>query len=237
MQDDLTPRRVPTHRSETDGWLGTPEFPGYRAGSVVARLDHLPQVYPEHLYFHLVLLDPGGQLQDSHSGPCYAISRRQPPQERSCFVRVVAELLRHAPSQDRGLSGVGQALTLIREQGVEIERLRLAAQLLDDVCSESAVVASLIDLLEMTLGPDEAPRSMNAVVEDLARDSGFGALDVTGLRQSHPELAGYAGVIDGSDLVTQVSFVVATIGKARARRYLRNAIDFEMVPMPQMLGV
>jgi hypothetical protein len=43
---------------------------------------------------------------------------------------VVAELVRHAPSEDRGLSAIGQALTYIRSGGVDSDSLILAAQLL-----------------------------------------------------------------------------------------------------------
>ena len=227
------PRRRPS-----DGWVGARDFPGYRAGNVVARLDDLPEVYPDHLYFHLVLLDDAGRFQDSHSGPCYALARRETAEERSRFVRVVAELVRHAPSEDRGLTALGKALSFIREHGVDTDRLRLAAQLLDDVCSEDAVIASLVDLLELSLGPDEAPRSMIDVVLDLARDSGFGALAPAQGDSPWPtDFDSMLGrVIDGG-LTAQVAYVTATVGKANARRYLREAIDFELVPLPHMLGM
>ena len=229
---------APARRSASDGWLGAREFPGYRAGNVVARLDDLPEVYPDHLYFHLVLLDSTGQFQDNHSGPCYALARRESTDVRSRFVRVVAELVRHAPSEDRGLTAIGRALTLIRERGVETEALRLAAQLLDDACSEAAVVASLVDLLELTLGPDEALRSMAEVVGGLARDSGFGALSGGEFDEPVPaDFDGALGRVNDGGLGAQVAFVAATVGKAQARRYLRRAIDFELVPLPHMLGV
>src|SRR5450631_4475086 len=145
MHNDSTFPWAAVKRPATDGWLGTPDFPGYRAGNVVAWLNNLPEVYPEHCYFDVVLLDGSGRLQDSHSGPCYAISRQKPPHERSCFVRVVAELLRHAASEELGFSAMGRALTVIREQGVDTDHIRLAAQLLDDTCSDGAVIASLND--------------------------------------------------------------------------------------------
>ena len=59
-------------------------------------------------------------------------------------MRVVAELVRHLPSEDRGLSALGQALTVICQLGIDSDRLILAAQLLDDVSRERAVVLSLI---------------------------------------------------------------------------------------------
>jgi hypothetical protein len=236
MRGETTLRMAPPHRSPTDGWLGSPELPGYRAGNVVARLDDLPRVDPEHLYFDLLLLDAGGQLQDNHSGPCYALTRQQSLDERSRFVRVVAELLRHAPSENRGLAAIGQALRFIRERGVEIDRLVLAAQMLDDACSEGAVVASLVHLLELSLGADEARREMCEVVIELARSRpGLASLDPEAARAIDADRD--VDQINGDGLAAQVSFVVRSVGKAHARRYLRDVIAFEMVPTPDMLGV
>ena len=237
MHNNSTFPWTAAQRPATDGWLGTSEFPGYRAGNVVARLNDLSAVYPEHVYFHVALLDAVGQLQDSHSGPCYAIARQKPPRERSSFVRVVAELLRHAPNEERGFSALGQALTFIREQGVDIDHVRLAAQMLDDMSSEGAVVASLNDLLELSLGRDEALRSMRTVVADLASESGWGALGIMELQEPRVDTVDGAPLINDWGLTSQVSFVVATVGKARARRYLRTAIDFDLVPTPWMLGM
>ncbi|MEJ8852599.1 hypothetical protein, partial [Variovorax rhizosphaerae] len=93
MPIESTSPQLPSDPLATDGWIGTPEFPGYRANNVVVRLDHEPQVDPEHLYFHLLLLDANGQLQDNHSGPCLALARHQSLPERIRFVRVVAELV------------------------------------------------------------------------------------------------------------------------------------------------
>ncbi|MBL8350161.1 MAG: hypothetical protein JNL87_07575 [Burkholderiaceae bacterium] len=221
----------------TDGWVGPPELPGYRAGNVVARLADLPSVYPDHLYFHLLLLDAGGRLQDDHSGPCYALPRQQPADERSRFVRVVAELLRHSPSEDRGLSALGQALTVIRQLGVDADRLILAAQLLDDVSSERAVVLSLIQMLELSLGADEAPNVMGDVVAGLAHRSALGSLDEQGRRAPLVDVDQRIRRINGAGLDAQVSFVVHTVGKAKARRHLREAIHFALVPTPELFGV
>lgn len=237
MRNDPALRLAPPHRSTTDGWLGTRELPGYRAGNVVAKLDDLPKVDPDHLYFDLLLLDAGGQLQDNHSGPCHALARQQSLDERSRFVRVVAELVRHAPNDSRGLAAIGQVLTFIRERGVEVHRLVLAAQLLDDACSECAVVASLNHLLELSLGAEEAPRAMDDVVEKLARTSGFGSLDADVPQRRAVDFDSRLSRINGSGLAAQVSFVVRIVGKARARRYLREVTDFEMVPTPDMFGV
>jgi hypothetical protein len=231
------PQLTPSHPAATDGWVGPREFPGYRAGNVVARLADLPEVYPDHLYFNLLLLDAAGQLQDDHSGPCYALGREQSLDQRSRFVRVVAELVRHAASEDRGLSVIGQALTFIRRLGVEIDGLLLAAQLLDDVSSESAVVLSLIDLLELSLGADEAPHVMSDVVAGLAHGSAFSQRQAPGPVASNLDVDSRVRLINEGGLPAQVSFVVRSVGKARARRYLREVINFALVPTPDMLGV
>ena len=222
MRNDPTLRLSPPHRSPTDGWLGTRELPGYRAGNVVAMLDDLPEVDPHHLYFDLLLLDAGGRIQDNHSGPCYALAHQHSLDERSRFVRMVAELVRHAPGDAPSLAAIGQALTFIRERGVELDRLIAAAQLLDDVCSERAVAESLNDVLELSMGEDEARRAMCDVVIGLARSSGVDSA---------------VSDINDSGLAEQVSYVVRTVGKTRARHYLREVTDFEMVPKPDMFGV
>jgi hypothetical protein len=232
-RSDTTLRVASLQKPASDGWLGTRELPGYRAGNIVARLADLPQIDPQHLYFDLLLLDADGQLRDNHSGPCFVLMRERSSDdrsldERSRFVRVVAELVRHAPSQDRGLAAIGQALTFIRERGIESERVLLAAQLLDDACSEHAVEASLSHLLELSLGADEAPRTMCDVVVKLARESA---------NDADTDITCHAGQINSEGLAAQVSFVVRTVGKTRARRYLREATTFEIVPTPEMFGV
>jgi hypothetical protein len=239
MRSNPTLRPLLPHGLPTDGWLGTRELPGYRAGNVVAKLDDLPQVDSRHLYFDLLLLDAAGRTQDNHSGPCYALSRQQSLDERSRFVRVVAELVRHAPSDARGLAAISQVLTFIRERGVEVDRLIAAAQLLDEVCSERAVAESLNHVLELSLGEEEARRTMSDVVVDLAHTSGFAPLDAEAPSVPGPDsdfdvrLSG----INNSGLAEQVSYVVRIVGKARARHFLREATDFAMVPKPDMFGV
>jgi len=239
MRNDPALRLAPPRRSPTDGWLGTRELPGYRAGNVVAKLDDLPEVDPDHLYFDLLLLDAGGRARDYHSGPCYALARRQSLDERSRFVRVVAELVRHVPSDDVGLPAIGQALTFIRERGVESDRLVIAAQLLDNVCSERAVSASLSHLLELSLGEEEAHHAMHDVVVDLARASGsaLAGAAVAGAQASNYGIDDCASGINNGGLAGQVSYLVRTVGKARARSYLRDAIYFEMVPTPALFGL
>jgi hypothetical protein len=139
-----------------DGWVGTRELPGYRAGAVVVRLSDLPGVDATHLYFDLLLLDESGRTEETHSGPCPSLRRDQPLDQRSRFVRVVAELLRHAPDPERGLAGLGAALTFIRENGVDGPQLAAAAQRIDAGCSEPALVASLCHVLTLSFGEHDA---------------------------------------------------------------------------------
>ena len=205
----------------SDGWLGTPELPGYRAGNVVARLSDLPAVDAEHLYFTLLLLDADGQLQDLHSGPCPAMHRRMAMEARSRYVRVVAELVRHAPSDDRGLSAMAPALNFLRERGIQGDRLLLAAQLLDEASSERAVAAGLVHVLTLSLGADEARREI-----DLALDRLPGG--------THPGVGVPAGA---AGLAAQVARLVQRLGKSKTRRLLRGQIGLDLVPDPDLLGV
>lgn len=227
------PRRPPT-----DGWLGTRELPGYRAGCVVVKLDDLPEVDPENLYFDLVLLDSDGQPHQTHSGPCQAVARQEPLDQRARFVRVVAELVRHAPCGDRGLTAIAPALDYIRESGIEPERLATAVQLLDNVCSESAVVASLNQVLELSLGEEEAHRALSDVVVKLVQSSGWVAAEPEqGPSADSSDPDGRVDAINDGGLTVQLSYVVHAVGKERARRYLRDATAFDLVPRPDMFGV
>lgn len=221
----------------TDGWVGPPDLPGYRAGNVVARLADLPSVYPDHLYFHLLLLDAAGELQDDHSGPCYALSRDQPLQERSRFVRVVAELVRHCPTLTGDLSPLGQTLSVIRQQGIDPDHLVLAARLLDEASTEQAVVLSLKQLLQLSLGDDEAHDVMCEVVSGLARRRAPPVADPAQRAEAHLAVDSMAGRINDAGLEAQLAYVVHTVGKSHARRYLREAVDFTLVPSPELFGV
>jgi hypothetical protein len=208
-------------RPSVDGWLGTPELPGYRAFNVVARLHDLPKVDPDHLYFDLLLLDDNGRIQDNHSGPCPALGRDQPLEDRARFVRVVAELVRHTSVDAVGLAAAGPALRFIRERGVETPSVVVATQMLDAAFSEAAVVESLIDTLELSLGAEEAERALRDIVARLAQ------LSIHGPFVAHDSLG----------LAAQVWFIVRALGKARARLHLRRAIDFDLVVSAQMFGV
>jgi len=204
------------HAADTDydGWVGTKELPGYRAGRIVVRLAHLPGVDPEHLYFDLLLLDGHGRAVDNHSGACPSLGIEPPLDERSRFVRVVAELLRHALDDAPTLAAVGPALTYIRERGVATANLVAAAQLLDSVSTEHGVARSLHDLLALSLGEEEARAVLRDVGHRIASDA----------------------AVDGP-LIEQVTHVVRQLGKTRARRYLRDATDFALVPHPDMYRI
>jgi hypothetical protein len=206
----------------SDGWIGTKELPGYRAGCVVAKLEDLPGVDAQHFYFDLLLLDARGRTQDTHSGPCRAMTHDHSLDDRSRFVRVVAELLRHAPDRTRGLAPLDPALAFIRDQGIDAGKLGVAAQLLDAACSEDAVVASLSDMLGLSLGTDEAHTVLCDVVRDFATS-----------KAPHADVDG----INAGGLTAQLAFLVHTLGKAKARSYLRKSTDFELLPNAAMLGL
>lgn len=230
--------RMPTPlRPSLDGWLGTPELPGYRAGNVVARLDDLPRVDPDHFYFDLLLLDSSGHMQDNHSGPCRALPHQRSADERSRFVRVVAELVRHAAEDADGLAAISQPVAFLRERGIDAGRLAVAAQLLDDASGEAAVVASLTQMLQLSLGADEAQLALCEVVSALAVRSGWHGYRVNRSSSPDDESPVDVGRINHSGLALQVPYIVRTVGKAHARRFLRDVMAFELLPLPDVLGV
>lgn len=205
-----------------DGWLGTHDEPGYRAGQIVAKLADLPVVDDRHLYLDLLLLDAQGLIADSHSGPCTAMPRSLGAEARARFVRVVAELLRHAPDAERGFAGLNGALSTLRELGVEGARLGLVAQQLDAACTDAALTASLCHMLAASLGEDEAQRALGDIVARLA---------------VHLQPGDDCRPARGAALPQLVACVVRAIGRARARRYLREATDFDLLPTPELLGL
>lgn len=211
---DAAPLRPAPIRGE--GWIGTRELPGYRAGRVVAKLADLPAADARHLYLDLLWLDAAGRTEDTLSGACRVMPRDAPLDERSRYVRVVAELLRHAPDPALGLAGLGPVLELVRENGIDGAPLAVAAQRLDMACSEQALVAGLADLLALSLGEDEARDTLHRLLGDRAR----------------PQVPyGDAG------LPEQLAAFVRLVGKARARRLLRDATDFDLLPTPELLGL
>jgi hypothetical protein len=210
------------HRPAFDGWIGIPEYPGYRAGALVAKLSHLPAVAAHHLYFDVLLLDAGGRTEDAHGGICVCLALDTPLEDRSRFVRVVAELLRHAADDSRRFHALARPLAVLREQGIARGPLLAAAQLLDNAASERAVARSLVDMLVLSLGEDEAQAVLDDVIERLTRN-----------RLIDDEL----GAIHAGDLQAQTAFLVHTLGKHRARRHLRAATLFDLLPSAEMLGL
>ena len=233
--------RPPAMGSSADGWVGSKDLPGYRAGKIVVQLANLPQVDPDHLYLDLLLLDASGQTEDAHSGPCRALEGHHSIEERARFVRVVAELLRHAVDEEKGLAAFGQALTFIRERGVETDKLVFVAQLLDAACSEHAVTESLNNMLELLLGKEVARRTISGVVDGLARESGsgrFGSEDSEASRESGLfDIDSLISGINRSGLNGQLSYIVRTVGKLRARSYLHAVTNIDLVPQAAMFGL
>lgn len=197
-----------------DGWVGTRELPGYRAGAVIARLADLPAVDADHLYLDVLHLGEDGRIEETLSGTCLAMPRAQPLDARSRFVRVVAELLRHAADPRRGLAGVSAAIALLRDNGIEGAQLALAAQQLDAACSEDALAASLSHMLVLSLGEEEAADTLSSLLQRLLPSARA-----------------------GDTLLEQVGLLVRCVGRAQARRRLREATDFELLPTPELLGL
>lgn len=197
-----------------DGWIGTRELPGYRAGAVIVKLADLPGLASDHLYLDVLRIGDSGRTEDNLSGPCPAMRRDQPLDARSRFVRVVAELLRHAPDARRGLAGLGTAIALLRDNGIEGPQLAIAAQQLDAQCSEDALAASLTHLLVLSLGEEEARATLTALLGRLLPNTRC----------------------DGA-LAEQVLLLVRATGRVQARRRLREATDFELLPTPELLGL
>jgi hypothetical protein len=214
-----------------DGALGTPELPGYRLGRVVVRLADLPQVDAQHLYFHLLWMGDDGGVQDDHSGPCEALARDSSIEQRTHFVRVVCELVRHTPSHDRGLAALGQALNFIRRNGIEGQHLMLAAQLLDAATHESAVVASLADLLSQALGTDAALLETQAAMRQLSLRA-----DVAAPLHATSTASPDAPADHELALRSLLTQLVHGVGKARARRCLSEAIDQPLLPQAALSG-
>ncbi|WP_298824498.1 hypothetical protein [uncultured Piscinibacter sp.] len=202
------------HGADHDGWIGTPELPGYRAGALIVKLADLPGVDALHLYLDILRIGSEGHIDETHSGPCQSLRREQPLDARSRFVRVLAELLRHAPDPEHGLAGLGPALTALRENGIEGPQFALSVQQLDAACSESALVACLCHILLLSLGEEESVQTLDELLQRLM-----------------PRARA------GGELADQVGLLVRRVGKAQARRRLREATDFDLLPTPELLGL
>ncbi|MFZ2648811.1 MAG: hypothetical protein WA210_01775 [Burkholderiaceae bacterium] len=216
-----TPRLV----APFDGWTGTPEFPGYRAGRIVTRLSYLPDLSQRLLYLDAIQLDAAGRTLDAMGGTCASLPLTTPNEARSRFVCVSAELLRHAGDDAGCFSAVGRALALLRELGVDRAPLMAAAKLLDAASSDESVIDSLADMLVLSLGEDEALRTLTDNLGRLARTHGaLGAGEVWCATQP-------------ADLREQLAILVGAVGRHRARHVLRMETDFDLVPKVEMYSV
>ncbi len=218
------PRRAPWRQTRqrddaSDGWLGTPAFPGYRAGRIVGRLAHLPHLAPGQLYLDVLLLDAAGRTSEAVSGACACLSADASEDERSRFVCVSAELLRHAGNEAGRFSAIAAAVAMLREQGVDRAVLMSAARLLDLACSDATLVHSLADMLERSLGEDEA---RDSVADVLAR-----------LLRTHV-IAAPMTLPDDAELPELLHLLIQGVGKHRARHLLRMGTDFDLVPSLEM---
>lgn len=210
------PRSRPSH---LDGWLGTPAFPGYRAGRSVVRLSHQPRTAPNHLYSEWHLLDALGKTSDALQGACICLPLTSSVEARSRFVCVSAELLRHAAADDFQFGGVAQVVAQLRELGVERAPLMAAARLLDVASSEESVIESLADMLVHSFGEDEARSTLDTIVARLVRSRHVGA-----------DLHAPAS----SNLREQLMLLVHGLGKHRVRHVLRMGSDFDLLPQIEM---
>jgi hypothetical protein len=216
-----TPWRPGRARSdEFDGWLGTPAFPGYRAGRIVARLTHLPHQAAGQLTLDVLLLDEAGRTSEATSGACACLGPDSPAEDRARLVCMGAELVRHAGNEPGRFGAITAAVAMLREQGAGRAVLMSAARLLDLACSETTLVHSLADMLERCLGDDDA---RDTVANVLAR-----------LQRNHV-IAATMTIPPCADLTDLLHLLVQGLGKHRARHVLRMATDFDLVPALEMV--
>lgn len=217
---DAMPWRGPRHRpSHLDGWLGTPDFPGYRAGRIVVRLYAPAPVAPGLLYGEALLLDAQGKTCDALRGACACLPLSATIEARSRFVCMSAELLRHAADDVLRFDAMAQVAAQLREQGVGRAPLMAAARLLDVVSSEESVIESLADMLVSSFGEDEARPALDDIVARLIRT-----------RHVNQELrAPMAASLD-----EQLMLLVHGLGKHRVRHVLRMGSDFDLLPQIEM---
>lgn len=211
-------RRQRAHGDELDGWLGTPAFPGYRAGRIVVRLTQLPHQAAGELTLDVLLLDDAGRTSEATSGACTCLGAN--PDDRSRFVCIGAELLRHAGNEPGRFGAITAAVAMLREQGVGRAVLMSAARQLDLACSEATLVHSLADMLERCLGEEDA---RDTVADVLAR-----------LLRTHV-IAAPLTIPPCADLSELLHLLVQGLGKHRARHVLRMATFFDLVPSLEMV--
>ena len=198
----------PADWTADDGWLGTRELPGYRAGALIVRFADLPGVDAEHLYLDVLRLGDDGRIDETVSGACPAMPRTQPLDARSRFVRVVgtaAPRRRCAP----WLTGLGPAIALLRENGIEGPQLAYGGP------------APRRGLQRRRAGRRARPHAR----AQPRRRRGLG-------HARRPAGAPAAACRGGSELADQVGLLVRRVGRAQARRRLREATDFELLPTP-----
>ncbi|MDM0050451.1 hypothetical protein [Variovorax sp. J22R115] len=109
--------------------------------------------------------------------------------------------------------------------------------MLDNACSEEAVIASLIQLLKLSMSMHDARRAIFDVAAGLARRSDFDATGAAGLGVPTADVCSKSARPNDTSLHAQMSFIVHAVGKAHARRYLQGLMASELVPLPHMLGV
>ena len=212
--------REPRHRpSYLDGWLGTPDFPGYRAGRIVVRLSAPTLLAPGLLQGEALLLDAQGKTCDALRGACACLPLSAAIEARSSFVCISAELLYHAADDVSRFGTIAQVVAQLRDQGVGRAPLMAAARLLDVVGSEDAVIESLADMLVRSFGEDEARPALDDIVARLIRT-----------RHVNPELRAPMA----ASLGEQLMLLVGGLGKHRVRHVLRMGSDFDLLPQIEM---
>ena len=166
-----------------------------------------------------LLLDADDRACDALHGSCASLPLDARPEQRSTFVCLGAELLRHAFPVAMRIGAIEPVVSQLRDQGVGRAPLMAAARLLDMASSEEAVVDSLSDMLVRSLGAEEARPALDHFVARLIRSR----LVSPALRAA-PE----------ASLPEQLLLLVNGLGKYRARHVLRIGSDFDLVPRIEM---
>ena len=210
----------PRHRpSYLDGWQGTPDFPGYRAGRIVVRLSAPTPVAPGLFHGEALLLDVQGKTCDALRGACACLPLSATIEARSRFVCISAELLCHAADGGLRFGAIAQVVAQLRDQGVGRAPLMAAARLLDVASSEESVIESLTDMLVSSFGEDEARTALDDIVARLIRT-----------RHVNPEMRAPMA----ASLAEQLLLLVGSLGKHRVRHVLRMGSDFDLLPQIEM---
>ena len=166
-----------------------------------------------------LLLDGDERACDALRGTCVSLPLDAPPELRSGFVCLGAELLRHAFPGASRFGAIELVVSHLCAQGVGRASLMVAARLLDTASGEEAVVDSLTDMLVRSLGAEEARPALDHFVARLVRS-----------RLVNPALR----ATPEASLPEQLSLLVNGLGKQRARHVLRMGSDFDLVPRIEM---